>query len=147
MAQETLAGTHCGNYGLWQTLPVHNMWALTRHLCTATRISPMHLLRPTLLHLGNTGRFAQLCPRLLEIMNQTLPPDDSRVIVIPQCTHGLREDVKLHLRSSFKTHFSGWDTLLQLQMRLSLADSCWVGSCTRDSINKAPPYSHHSETV
>ncbi|KIM61276.1 hypothetical protein SCLCIDRAFT_16159 [Scleroderma citrinum Foug A] len=102
MAQETLAGTHC-----------------------ATRVAPMHLLRPTLLHLGNTGRFAQLCPRLLEIVNQTLPPDDSRAIVIPQCTHGLREDVKLHLRSSFKTHFSGWDTLLQLQMRLSIADSCW----------------------
>ncbi|KAL4064044.1 transcription factor IIIC subunit delta N-term-domain-containing protein [Scleroderma yunnanense] len=105
MAQETLAQIHCGNYVL--------------------RVAPIHLLRPTLLHLGNTGRFAQLCPRLLEIVDQALPEDDPREIVVPQWAHGHREDVKLHLRHSLKAHFSGWDTLLHLQMCLSLADGCW----------------------
>jgi len=100
----------------------------------------MHLLRPTLLHLGNTGRFAQLCPRLLEIVTQALPPDDWRAIVVPECTHaGLREDGQLHLRTSFKTHFSGWDSLLQLQMCLSLVDGCWVGRCICDKVHHPNP--------
>ncbi|KAF9244208.1 transcription factor IIIC subunit delta N-term-domain-containing protein [Melanogaster broomeanus] len=91
---------------------------------TATRSVPLYRLRPLLLHLCNTGRFAELCPSLLEVLNQ-IPPDDSPTVVVPPWSQGLGDDLQLQLRRSFATHLFGWDGLLSLRMRLSVADMCW----------------------
>ncbi|KAF9220011.1 hypothetical protein BS17DRAFT_854039 [Gyrodon lividus] len=90
----------------------------------ATRSAPLHRLRPLLLHLCNTGRFTELCPRLLEALNQ-IPQDDSTAVVVPAWSQGLGAELQLQLRRSFATHLFGWDGLLSLRMRLSVADMCW----------------------
>ncbi|KAF8835955.1 hypothetical protein BDN67DRAFT_912054 [Paxillus ammoniavirescens] len=100
-AQETLVQFHC-----------------------ATRSAPLHRLRPLLLHLCNTGHFAKLCPHLLEVLNQ-IPQDDSTAVVVPAWSQGLGAELQLQLRRSFATHLFGWDGLLSLRMRLSIADMCW----------------------
>ncbi|KIJ65305.1 hypothetical protein HYDPIDRAFT_89000 [Hydnomerulius pinastri MD-312] len=116
----------------------------------ATRSAPLHQLRPILLHLCNTGRFAELCPRLLELLNQT-PQDDSTAIIVPAWSQGLGAELQLQLRKSFATHLFGWESLLFLRMRLSVADMCWKlcmdasvrVKCGQVAQNQLTGISHH----
>ncbi|KAI9573929.1 transcription factor IIIC subunit delta N-term-domain-containing protein [Boletus coccyginus] len=90
----------------------------------ATRITPLHQLRPLLLHLCSTGRFAEICPRLLAVLDQS-PQDESPAVFVPPSSQGVGADLQRQLRESLATHLFGWNGLLSLRMRLSVADMCW----------------------
>ncbi|KAH7882278.1 transcription factor IIIC subunit delta N-term-domain-containing protein, partial [Phlebopus sp. FC_14] len=89
-----------------------------------TRNLPVHRLRSLFLHLCNTGRFAELCPRMLELLNP-VPADDSAAVIVPTWSQGFSEELRLQLRRSFSTHLFGWNDLRLLRLRLSIADMCW----------------------
>ncbi|KAF8552235.1 hypothetical protein OG21DRAFT_1535864 [Imleria badia] len=90
----------------------------------ATRSTPLHRLRPLLLHLCSTGRFVELCPRLLEVLDQS-PQDEPPVVSVPPSSQRIGVELQRQLRESLATHLFGWDGLLSLRMRLSIADMCW----------------------
>ncbi|KAH7920247.1 hypothetical protein BV22DRAFT_1021558 [Leucogyrophana mollusca] len=87
--------------------------------------TPISRLRPIFLHLCNSGRFADLCPRILEILQQSPAVDDTLSIAVPSWSEGLVPELNVQLRRSFATHLFGWESVLSLRMRLSLADMCW----------------------
>ncbi|KAF8141842.1 transcription factor IIIC subunit delta N-term-domain-containing protein [Boletus edulis] len=90
----------------------------------AMRSTPLHHLRPLLLHLCSAGRFAEICPRLLEVMDQS-PQDESPAVSAPPSSQAVGVELQRHLRESLATHLFGWNGLLSLRMRLSIADMCW----------------------
>ena len=121
-AQETLVQLDCGNYNLGTPSPA----MLIPMSYTATKSTPLHQLRSLLLHLCSTGRFAEICPRLLEILDQSLQ-DESPPVSVPPSSQGVGVELQSQLRESLATHLFGWNGLLSLRMRLSVADMCWVG--------------------
>ncbi|KAG8220800.1 hypothetical protein J3R82DRAFT_2244 [Butyriboletus roseoflavus] len=121
-AQDTLVQFDCGNYALDILSPV----TLILMSYAATRSTPLHQLRPLFLHLCNTGRFAETCPRVLDILDHS-PQDESLAVSVPLSSQGVGVELQRQLRESLATHLFGWNTLLSLRMRLSIADMCWVG--------------------
>lgn len=122
LAQETLAQFDCGNYAL--DVPSELTFILTSR--AATRMTPLHHLRSLLLHLCDAERFAEICPRLLEVLDQS-PQDESTAVSVPPSSQGVGEDLQRRLRESLATHLFGWNGLFSLRVRLSVADMCWVG--------------------
>lgn len=135
-AQETLVQFDCGNYAL--DIPSPATLTLMSH--AATRITPLHQLRPLLLHLCSTGRFVEICPRLLAVLDQS-PQDESPAVSIPPSSQGVGAELQRQLRESLATHLFGWNGLLSLRMRLSVADMCWV--CGVASIDRSPNHVGH----
>lgn len=135
-AQETLVQFDCGNYTL--VLPSGVMLILI--LYVATRTTPLHQLRPLLLHLCSTGRFAEICPRLLEVLDQS-PQDESPAVSVPPSSQGVGTELQSQLRESLATHLFGWNGLLSLRMRLSVADMCWVGGVA--TTDRSPNHDRH----
>ena len=121
-AQETLVQLDCGNY----TLVIPSLVTLVLMSRVATRSTPLHQIRPLLLHLCSTGRFAEVCPRLLEVLDQS-PQDESPAVSVPPSSQGIGAERQRQLRESLVTHLFGWNGLLSLRMRLSISDMCWVG--------------------
>lgn len=108
----------------------------------ATRRTPLHQLRPLLLHLCSTGRFAEICPRLLEILDQS-PQVESPAVSVLLPSQGVGPKLQRQLRESLATHFFGWNGLHSLRMRLSIADMCWVsGVSTTDRSHNHVRYGH-----
>ena len=95
---------------------------------TAAGSEPLHVLRPYLFHLRDQRKLAPLHPRFLEILKPTIA-DHSVDIYIPQYTGEMTPEVRRDFRTSLSRHLFGWDVLLSLRMRLSLADFAWVGLC------------------
>ena len=95
---------------------------------TAAGSEPLHVLRPYLFHLRDQRKLAPLHPRFLEILKPTFA-DHSVGIHIPQYTGEMTPEVRRDFRTSLSRHLFGWDILLSLRMRLSLADFAWVGLC------------------
>ncbi|KIJ96924.1 hypothetical protein K443DRAFT_133983 [Laccaria amethystina LaAM-08-1] len=91
---------------------------------TAAGSEPLHVLRPYLFNLRNQRRLASLHPRFLEILKLTFA-DHSIDIHIPQCTGEMTPELRRDFRTSLSRHLFGWDVLLSLRMRLSLADFAW----------------------
>jgi general transcription factor 3C protein 4 len=55
--------------------------------------------------------------------------DDSVKVVVPPWPSGdVGPELKADFRRSLTRQFFGWDNLLNLRMRLSVADLCWVSS-------------------
>ncbi|KAH7910203.1 transcription factor IIIC subunit delta N-term-domain-containing protein [Hygrophoropsis aurantiaca] len=92
--------------------------------------TPIFRLRSTFIHLCNSGRFVHIYPQILEMLQQSPAIDDTLSIVILPWTQGLVPEFNAQLRQSFVTHFFGWESLLSLRMKLSLADMCWKLSKT-----------------
>lgn len=133
VAQETLVQFDCGNYAHETLSPVLMLYA-------ATRSTPLHQLRPLLLHLCSTGRFAETCPRLLEVLDQS-PQDESPAVSVPPSSPGVGAELRRELRESLATHLFGWSGLLSLRMRLSIADICWVGGVA--STDRSPNHDRY----
>ncbi|EDR10144.1 uncharacterized protein LACBIDRAFT_318182 [Laccaria bicolor S238N-H82] len=91
---------------------------------TAIGSEPLHVLRPYLFHLRNQRKLASLHPHFLEILKPTFA-DHSVDIHIPQCTGEMTPELRRDFRTSLSRHLFGWDVLLSLRMRLSLADFAW----------------------
>ena len=85
------------------------------------------MLRPHLLHLGDSNRLRGCYGQLFDIIRPVLDNDCSKRVAIPSWGSG---DVNVELRDQFRlslaTNLYGWDELLSLRMRLSLADFAWV---------------------
>lgn len=96
---------------------------------TAAGLAPLSLLRPFLFRLRDQKKLRMLLPRILEI----LPPqfyDHSVRVTVPSWT-SLTSEMRRDFRKSLTRHLFGWDVLLSLRMRLSLADFAWVSSSCR----------------
>lgn len=95
-------------------------------------LSPLHLLRPYFLHLGDSKRLKECYVQLLDVLRPVLNNDYSKRVVIPSWDSG---EISAELRKQFcislATNLYGWDELLSLRMRLSLADFAWVSNRTR----------------
>ncbi|KAH7885667.1 hypothetical protein F5I97DRAFT_1829655 [Phlebopus sp. FC_14] len=75
-----------------------------------TQNDPVHRVCSIFLHFCNAGRFAELCPRLLELLNQ-VSTDDSAEVIVPAWSQGFNEGLQLQLRRNFSTHLFVWDDL------------------------------------
>ncbi|KAH9476063.1 Putative transcription factor tau subunit sfc9 [Psilocybe cubensis] len=88
--------------------------------------SPLYLLRPYMLHLRDPAKLHNLHSKLLEILaTRPLVEDLSKTITVPPLQEVLNDDVRCQFRYSVSTSLFGWDDLLSLRMRLSLADFAW----------------------
>ncbi|KAG6374829.1 transcription factor IIIC subunit delta N-term-domain-containing protein [Boletus reticuloceps] len=65
----------------------------------AMRSTPLHHLRSLLLHLCSAGRFAEICPRLLEVTDQS-PQDESPAVSAPSSSQAVGVELQRHLRES-----------------------------------------------
>ncbi|KAF9465990.1 putative zinc-finger of transcription factor IIIC complex-domain-containing protein [Collybia nuda] len=102
------------------------MLELTRTLDnvkTATGFAPLHMLRPFFFHLRDREKLRILLPRILEILKPRFD-DHSAYVTVPACT-SLTTEMRGIFRKSLTQHLFGWDVLLSLRMRLSLADFAW----------------------
>lgn len=70
-----------------------------------------------------------LLPRILEILKPQ--SDDHSVRVTVPSWMSLTPEMRGDFRKSLTRHLFGWDVLLSLRMRLSLADFAWVSSSCR----------------
>ena len=108
-------------------------------LCLGRRLSPLHVLRPYLLHLGDSKRLTECYGQLLETLRPISTDDCSKTVIIPSWGSG---DVSAELREQFRislaTHLYGWDEIMSLRMRLSLADFAWVRDPVRRIISLTP---------
>lgn len=135
-AHETLVQFDCGNYAL----DILSGVMLILMSCAATRATPLHQLRPLLSHLCNTGRFAEVCPRLLEVLDRP-PPDESHTMSVPPSFQVAGAELQRQLRKSLATHLFGWNGLHSLRMRLSVADMCWV--CGVSTTDRSPNHDRY----
>ncbi|KAJ3511250.1 hypothetical protein NLJ89_g4210 [Agrocybe chaxingu] len=112
-----------------------NLSTLLNTAKTSSAISPLNLLRPTLLHLRNPVLVQRVHTRLLELLRPPSNPlgsgSDSSNPVLPtfegadELTFTLMEEMREEFKIALRTHLFGWDELLRLRMRLSLADFAW----------------------
>lgn len=52
--------------------------------------------------------------------------DSAGMIINSEITGGLDPGLRLDFRRSLTRHLFGWDYILNLRMRLAVADLCWV---------------------
>lgn len=95
-------------------------------LFSASGLSPLYLLRPFLVHLRDPNKLDTVRSRFLEVLQTRAHEDFSKAITVPSCEMGLTDDLRLRFKFSLSTNLFGWDDLLSLRMRLSLADFAWV---------------------
>ncbi|KAJ4474255.1 putative zinc-finger of transcription factor IIIC complex-domain-containing protein [Lentinula aciculospora] len=108
--------------------------------------TPLSYLRPILFHLRRRSTLIRLHPRLIEILRITereavgsehgdhtmgiyldVSSGQGRMQALVDIDFSVREE----LRNSLKRHLFGYDQMLSLRMRLSLADFAWKLSDTR----------------
>jgi general transcription factor 3C protein 4 len=94
----------------------------------ASGLSPAHLLRPIFFKL-HPRKLNQLHDRVLAILKPDFP-DHSTGIKIAPSTGALTHELRNEFRGSLARHLFGYDVMLSLRMRLSLADFAWVRSVT-----------------
>ncbi|KAJ6498553.1 putative zinc-finger of transcription factor IIIC complex-domain-containing protein [Mycena vitilis] len=94
----------------------------------ASGFSPAHLLRPIFFNLP-TKKLNKLHSRILDILKPNFT-DHSASIEIAPWTGELTPEMRSEFRDSLARHLFGWDVMLLLRMRLSLADFAWKASET-----------------
>ncbi|KAK7435518.1 hypothetical protein VKT23_019640 [Stygiomarasmius scandens] len=94
--------------------------------------SPLQILRFTFFHLRRKPVLNRIHSQLLEVLG--IPSEDHSVgIVVPKWPQEqLSPEMRAEFRSSLASHLFGWDVLLSLRMRLSLADFAWKLSDTTE---------------
>lgn len=85
------------------------------------------MLRPFFMHLRNPAKLDLLHAQFLETLQPKSQIDHSTNIHLPSFEDDLVLETRLKFRDALTTHLFGWDNLLSLRMRLSLADFAWVG--------------------
>ncbi|KXN82242.1 Putative transcription factor tau subunit sfc9 [Leucoagaricus sp. SymC.cos] len=107
---------------------LQDMGATFRNVKASSYLGPLFLLRPYLFHFTNRSRLNELHTQILSILD--IPPDTedySLLIEIPPCpdTTLLDSGVRKRFRDSVTRHLFGYDALLRLRLRLSVADFTW----------------------
>jgi hypothetical protein len=112
--------------GVTGSLFLHLPSLSIQFLPLASGCVPLHLLRPIFLHFGKSERFQHLLGFIFQVLQQPFDDESVNVVVAPWSAGGLVPELKADFRRSLTTHLFGWDNLLSLRMRLSVADLCWV---------------------
>ena len=94
-------------------------------LFTASGSVPIHLLRPVFLHL-NSDRLQGIRSTILRILRSPFVNDSLNVTISARSGSHLTPELKLDFQHSLKSYLFGWNDLLNLRMRLAVADLCWV---------------------
>ncbi|KAF4621633.1 hypothetical protein D9613_012593 [Agrocybe pediades] len=104
---------------------LRNLGELLDTIKTSSGFSPLHLLRPYLLHLRNPIKLEALHPKFLDLLEHHSHIDHSIQVSLRELTQELNDDVRQKFRQSISDNLFGWDDLLSLRMKLSLADFAW----------------------
>ena len=92
---------------------------------SALGLAPLHVLRPIFFYLRNNGKLNLLHSRVLETLRPHLVDHPMNVSILPWAGD-LIPEMRHEFRSSLARYLFGWDILLSLRMRLSVADFVWV---------------------
>ncbi|KAG6827225.1 hypothetical protein H0H92_012724 [Tricholoma furcatifolium] len=95
---------------------------------TAAGLAPLYVLRPFFFQLRERAKLNALYRRILEILQPQ--NDDHSVLINLPVWKDMTPDFRQTFRRSLVQHLFGWDVLLSLRMRLSMADFVWkyIGS-------------------
>ncbi|PPQ88838.1 hypothetical protein CVT25_010267, partial [Psilocybe cyanescens] len=118
-----------------EALLLQNLANLLNTVEASSGYSPLHLLRPYLIHLRDPAKLDALHAKFLEILvaQPSSVEDYSKTINIPSREEGFVDDnVRSQFRYAVSTNLFGWDDLLSLRMRLSLADFAWKLSSSEE---------------
>ncbi|KAF8876936.1 transcription factor IIIC subunit delta N-term-domain-containing protein [Infundibulicybe gibba] len=92
-------------------------------------VAPLHVLRPALFYIRFSGKLEILLEQILNI----LPPE--KIDDLSNITPWV-ESLTIKMRREFKTsltaHLFGWDDIVSLRMRLSVADFIWKISSSEE---------------
>jgi len=91
---------------------------------TALGLAPLHVLRPIFFYLRKNGKLNLLHSRVLEALRPHLVDHPMNVSILPWAGD-LIPEMRREFRSSLARYLFGWDILLSLRMRLSVADFVW----------------------
>ncbi|KAJ6618186.1 putative zinc-finger of transcription factor IIIC complex-domain-containing protein [Mycena sp. CBHHK59/15] len=94
----------------------------------ASGLSPPHLLRSIFFNLPRR-RLNKLHSQILEIIVHKFDDHSVNITVAPWVGE-LSAEMRSEFRSSLGRHLFGWDVMLSLRMRLSVADCAWKASET-----------------
>jgi len=89
--------------------------------------APIHLLRPSFMYLRQPGKLSQFHSYILEILRPDFVDHSTDIILLPWSGE-LVPEIRREFRRSLAKHLFGWDSLLSLRMRLSVADFSWKHS-------------------
>ncbi|KAF7377460.1 hypothetical protein MSAN_00167800 [Mycena sanguinolenta] len=95
--------------------------------------APAHILRSIFFHL-HPSKFNQLHHRILDILKVQFEDHSTRINIAPWMGE-LIPEMRSEFRNSLARHLYGWDVMLLLRMRLSLADFAWQASDTPEKQN------------
>ncbi|KAK7052111.1 putative zinc-finger of transcription factor IIIC complex-domain-containing protein [Favolaschia claudopus] len=102
---------------------LQNLSDILQNCRCSSGFSPAHLLRPIFYNL-HPKKLNQLLPRVLNILAPDIV-DHSTNINIEPWTGELTPEMRKEFRDSLARHLYGFDVMLSLRMRLSLADFAW----------------------
>ncbi|KAJ8085355.1 hypothetical protein PM082_011017 [Marasmius tenuissimus] len=98
---------------------------------TASGFSPLHILRPVLFHMRSRSLLDRLHAEFIRIFglqeyDSTIMSDNIDLTALKsQEISSQSLDARRNFRKSLTMHLFGWDLLMSLRMRLSLADCGW----------------------
>ncbi|KAJ6482521.1 putative zinc-finger of transcription factor IIIC complex-domain-containing protein [Mycena sanguinolenta] len=95
--------------------------------------APPHILRSIFFHLHPT-KLNQLHHQILEILKPQFDDHSTSINIAPWMGE-LVPEMRSEFRNSLARHLYGWDDLLLLRMRLSLADFAWKASNSPEKQN------------
>jgi general transcription factor 3C protein 4 len=99
---------------------------------TAAGLAPLYLLRPFFFRLRDKKMLSVLHSRVLDVITPEF--SDHSALVTVSSWANLTPETQSQFRASMASNLFGWDILLSLRMRLSLADFAWVSSIYTDRI-------------
>ncbi|RDB16625.1 hypothetical protein Hypma_002848 [Hypsizygus marmoreus] len=102
---------------------LHDLAEVLDGVKTAAGLAPLYLLRPFFFRLRDKMKLDQLHSRFLQILKPQ-SADHSVHVAVPSWPI-LTPEIRAAFRTSLAQHLFGWDVLLSLRMRLSLADFAW----------------------
>ncbi|KAF8066594.1 transcription factor IIIC subunit delta N-term-domain-containing protein [Lyophyllum atratum] len=109
---------------------MHELEEVVNGAKTAAGVAPLYLLRPFFFRLRDRAKLSALHARILEILKT--PADDHSVHVLVPSWSGVTPELRSVFRTSLAQHLFGWDVLLSLRMRLSMADFAWKHSDSQE---------------
>ncbi|KAL0572279.1 hypothetical protein V5O48_009681 [Marasmius crinis-equi] len=115
----------------------------------ASGLAPLYILRPILFHMRSKPLIDRLHTQIVDILG--LQESDSIVVTdnitltswLDEGDKALSPEARVEFRKSLVMHLFGWDALMTLRMRLSLADYAW--KLTEDQ--KRIEYGNVAETL
>jgi general transcription factor 3C polypeptide 4 len=87
---------------------------------------PICLLRSVFLYLREDGVLPRLHSHVLDVLSARILDPLPPLPAIPMWHGKLEPGMRRAFRRSLRRNLFGWDDLLSLRIRLSVADYCWV---------------------